>query len=90
MNKESIFLLKVTNLLSLLNYTPNIKHVVEMSSEHVKKLFRLIKSNNLFDVRGVETKENLIDEMLRILWIDDSNKQTRHAAFEVYLNEIVH
>ena len=90
MTTESIFLLKVTNLLSLLNYTPNIKHVIEMSDEQVTDLFELIKSNSLFDVRGTENKEHLVDEMLRVLNIDDVNKQTRRIAFEVYLNEIIH
>jgi hypothetical protein len=88
MTKESILKLQIVNLIALLKYTPNINDIANMSQDKVNNMFDLLNENPLMRVYGERTKENLIQESLRLLNIDDSNKGTRNAAYEIYLNEV--
>lgn len=88
MTKENILRLKVVNLIALLNYTPNIDNIVSMSKTVINKMFKFLNENELMHVYGKKTIENLIEESLRLLQIDDKYKDTRKAAYEIYLNEV--
>jgi ankyrin repeat protein len=88
MTKQSILRLKIVNLIALLNYTPNIEAITNMSNERVETMFEMINGNPLMRTYGEKTLDNLINESLRILQIDDINKDTRKAAYEIYLNEV--
>jgi hypothetical protein len=59
-----------------------------MSNKRVEKMFEMMNENPLMRTYGKETLDNLINESLRILQIDDINKDTRKAAYEIYLNAV--
>ena len=95
MTKESILKLKIINLLAMLRYTPDINKIEKMTKHQIELMFNYLNQNPLLqtrrasEARGERTFENLINESIRILQIDDNNKDTRKTAYEVYLNEVV-
>lgn len=88
MSKESILKLKIVNLMGLLKYTPHINDIYNMDNKKIKHMFNLLNRNALMHIFGEKTLNTLINESLRILQIEDSNSDTRKAAYEIYLNEV--
>ena len=89
MDKKSILKLKIVNLVALLKYTPNINEIINMSTIKVKSMFNLLNQNPLMKVFGKKTIGNLINESIRLLQIQDVNNETRKAAYEIYLNNVI-
>ena len=88
MTKENILRLKITNLIALLKYTPNIEEIINMNQKKINSMFDLLNENPLMHVFGAKNLNNFIDESLRLLQIEDEHKNTRKQAFETYLNNV--
>lgn len=85
---EDILKIHITNLVSSLNYPPSVERLMKMSNTQVNKMFDYLNENELMQIKGERTLNNLIMECTRLLSIDDTNKNTRKASLEVYLNSV--
>lgn len=90
MTTESIRLLKGTNILAKLNYTISSTVFVDMigRDENLNILNTLLNENALMKIKDAHDIDTMLDEITRLLNIEDSHTETRKAALEVYINTV--